>query len=171
MGDQRQSRESFSSEGFGTGFWVPAPPERAYAAIIDPRAWWMRHIDGESASVGSEFGYVVEGVHRVRMRVEELVPGTRVSWRVIENWMSFIEDQAEWVGTLIRFELSARDGGTDVSFTHEGLKPHYECFDVCVDAWDLYARRSLRDLILTGRGTPSSGETAVHDVEVSSQPS
>lgn len=84
----------------------------------------------------------------------ELVPGERVVWRVLDNHMSFIDDQTEWKDTEIRFELSGRDGGTELRSTHVGLVPSYECFDVCRDAWGFYVRESLPGLVTTGTGSP-----------------
>ena len=53
----------------------------------------------------------------------ELVPGEKVVWRVLDNYMNFIDDQSEWKDTEIRFELSEKDGSTEVRFTHAGLVP------------------------------------------------
>jgi Activator of Hsp90 ATPase homolog 1-like protein len=101
----------------------------------------------------------VPGVHFCKMRVTELVPGEKVVWQVVENHMSFIEDQSEWIGTEIRFELSAQDGATEVRFTHDGLVPSYECFDICRNAWTFYVGDSLRRLAETGEGEPSDPDT------------
>lgn len=150
---------------YSTSYLVAAAPERVFEAINSPEAWWMTQIQGQNAAVDDEFGYRVEGVHHVRMQVAELVPASRVVWRVVDNWMGFIQDQSEWVGTLIRFELSEKDGGTELVFTHEGLVPEYECFDVCVNSWAMYINGSLKELILTARGRPSSSETAVEHAE------
>jgi hypothetical protein len=43
---------------------------------------------------------------------------------------------------------------TEVRFTHAGLVPEYECFDVCSNAWGFFIGDSLRNLITTGDGTP-----------------
>ena len=75
-------------------------------------------------------------------------------WTVLENYMSFVEDQTEWVDTQIRFDLTERDGGTDVRFTHVGLLPDHECYDVCSKAWGYYLRESLPNLVTTGAGRP-----------------
>ncbi|HEX8958974.1 MAG TPA: hypothetical protein VF770_04050, partial [Solirubrobacterales bacterium] len=40
--------------------------------------------------------------------------------------------------------------------THVGLVPAWACYDVCRDAWGMYVRDSLRSLIETGKGMPSS---------------
>ena len=70
-------------------------------------------------------------MHFARIRVDELLPGKRVVWRVLDNWMSFIDDQSEWTGTEIRFDIAATDGGTEVRFTHVGLTPADQCFELC----------------------------------------
>ncbi len=57
-------------------------------------------------------------------------------------------------GTTITFELSPHGSGTAVRFSHRGLIPVFECYDVCSNAWSYYLHTSLRDLILAGRGEP-----------------
>jgi hypothetical protein len=96
----------------------------------------------------------VAGVHFARIRVEELLPGKRVVWRVLDNWMSFIDDQNEWTGTEIRFDIAATADGTEVRFTHVGLTPADQCFDLCRDAWGMYITKSLPAFIETGVGRP-----------------
>jgi uncharacterized protein YndB with AHSA1/START domain len=148
-----------SEQSFTTTTTVDATPEEVFAAVNDVRGWWSEEVVGDTDRVGAEFRYrghdeadTVE--HLATIRVEELVPGRLVVWRVLENSMSFIADQSEWRDTVIRFDISAVDGGTTVRFTHEGLVPSYECFDVCHDAWTLYVTDSLPRLITTGRGVP-----------------
>jgi hypothetical protein len=119
----------------------------------------MTKVDGDSRAVGDEFSYRVPGIHFCKLRVMELVPGEKVVWQVVDNHMSFIDDQSEWMGTQIRFELSERDGGTELRFTHDGLVPSYECFEVCNNAWTFYVGDSLRSLAATGVGKPSDPET------------
>jgi hypothetical protein len=144
-----------SDQSYTTTFIVDRTPHDAYTAINDPRGWWEETIAGRTHEEGDEFTHWVPGIHYARIRVTELLPGKRVVWHVLDNWMSFIDDQSEWKGTEIRFELSARDGGTEVRFTHVGLTPAYECFDVCRDAWGTYVNDSLRSLIETGVGQPT----------------
>ena len=58
------------------------------------------------------------------------------------------------------FDIFEKDGTTQLRFTHEGLVPAYECFDVCSNAWGSYVNGSLRSLIETGRGRPNKRKTA-----------
>lgn len=149
-----------TDQSYTTSFTVDRPAREVFDAINDVRSWWNEDLTGETDSVGSQFVHEVTGIHRASIKVTELVPGKTVVWRVLDNWMSFIQDQSEWKGTEIRFDLSDKDGRTDVRFTHVGLVPDYECFDVCHDAWGIYINGSLRSLITTGVGRPnsSSGE-------------
>src|SRR5689334_11402145 len=71
-------------------FTVDQTPEQAYAAIVDPRAWWSENIEGPTDQVGGEFVFHNEPVHVARFRVTELVPGRRVGWHVLENQLSFV---------------------------------------------------------------------------------
>jgi hypothetical protein len=56
------------------------------------------------------------------------------------------------------FEISKRGNKTEIRFTHQGLVPAYECFDVCSNAWGSYVNGSLRNLIATGKGKPNPKE-------------
>jgi hypothetical protein len=40
-------------------------------------------------------------------------------------------------------------------FTHVGLVPEHECYDVCDDAWSSYVLGNLRRLIETGSKDPA----------------
>jgi uncharacterized protein YndB with AHSA1/START domain len=147
-----------NEQSYRTTLQVPASPDRAYAAINDVRGWWSQDVDGRTDTVGAEFAYRGNqdgrNVHRARIRVTELVPGERVGWQVLENWMDFVEDQAEWTDTRITFDLSPTSEGTEIRFTHHGLVPTYECYDVCLDAWTFFLRTSLPSLITSGHGEP-----------------
>ena len=68
------------------------------------------------------------------------------------------QDNGEWKDTEIHFEITARDGKTEIGFPHAGLVPDYECFDVCSSSWGFYLYTSLRALIRTGHGLPNRKE-------------
>jgi hypothetical protein len=76
----------------------------------------------------------------------------------VDNYFNFTEDKTEWTNSKIVFEISTRGNKTEIRFTHEGLVPAYECFDVCSNAWGSYVNGSLRELIATGKGRPNPEE-------------
>jgi Activator of Hsp90 ATPase homolog 1-like protein len=145
-----------NDHSYTTSFAVDRTAEEVFDAINNARGWWSEEIEGDTDKLGEEFTFRVKDVHYSKIRVTELVPGEKVVWRVLDNYMNFIDDQAEWIDTEIRFELSEKDGTTKIRFTHAGLVPQYECFDVCSNAWGFYIGSSLRNLIITGEGNPSS---------------
>jgi uncharacterized protein YndB with AHSA1/START domain len=140
---------------------VDQAPVAVFRAIVNPREWWSRGIDGRTDVVGAEFTYRYEDAHLCKIRVTELVPGERVAWLVVDNYFNFTEDKSEWKGTQISFDLAAEAAEadkTEIRFTHRGLVPDYECYDMCSNSWDFYLRTSLRALIRTGRGVPNLRE-------------
>jgi Activator of Hsp90 ATPase homolog 1-like protein len=139
---------------------VGQSPKEALDAIRNVRGWWSEEIEGSTAKVGDEFKYHYQDVHKCTMKLVEFVPDERIAWFVTDNYFSFTEDKTEWKGTKIVFDLTKKGGKTEIQFTHEGLVPAYECFNVCSDAWGRYIRGSLKSLIATGKGSPNPKEYA-----------
>lgn len=137
---------------------VDRTAQQAFDAINDVRGWWSREVAGVPDQVDAEFQYHYRDVHRCTLRVTELRPGRKVAWRVVDNYFDFVADQDEWKGTEIVFDISDTDTGAQVRFTHVGLAPQFECYDICSNAWSGYLTGSLHDLILTGQGQPNPKE-------------
>jgi hypothetical protein len=142
---------------FTCTFTVDRSPEEAFAAITDVRGWWSGDIEGRTDELGAEFTYRYEDVHFSKQKITELVPGKKVTWKVVDSSLSFIEDKKEWNGSTITFEIARKGGETEVRFAHLGLVPESECYDACSSAWSSYIRGSLRKLITTGSGKPNDG--------------
>src|SRR5262249_19450852 len=145
---------------FAAAFSVDQTPEEVFDAINNVRGWWSENIEGGTDKIGDEFNYRYQRIHRCRIKVTELVRGERVAWRVVANYFDFTHDQAEWPDTEIHFDIAARDGKTEIHFSHVGLDPQYECYDVCASSWGFYLYTSLRALIRTGQGLPNRKEQA-----------
>ena len=139
---------------FTMAFAVDQTPEEAFAAINDVRGWWSGEIEGDANRVGAEFTYRYKDVHRSTQRVTQLIPGKRIVWHVSDSHLSFLKDKNEWDGTDIVFDLSRRNGKTEVRFTHVGLLPAIECYDSCSSAWGALIGGNLRQLIATGEPQP-----------------
>jgi hypothetical protein len=67
-------------------------------------------------------------VHRSKQKVTELVPGKKVVWHVLDRVLNFAKDKSEWNDTDIVFDISYKDGKTEVRFTPEGLVPGCEFY-------------------------------------------
>lgn len=147
--------ETRMTEGYTTSILVPQPPHEVFAAVTDPRSWWSLTITGDTARQGDVFEFEVEGVHYSRQELVEVVPNRRVVWLVTDATMTFLEDQHEWKGTRVVFEIKDEGDSTRLTFQHEGLVPSIECYRFCMPSWEQYVEGSLYKLITTGNGTPN----------------
>jgi hypothetical protein len=144
-----------STADFTSTILVDQTPEAAFNAINNVRGWWSEEIEGSTGKRNDEFTYHYEDVHRCKMKLIDVVPGKKLVWLVLDNYFAFTKDKSEWTGTKISFEISKQENKTQIRFTHLGLVPKYECFEICSDAWTNYIQNSLRGLISTGKGQPN----------------
>lgn len=94
-------------------------------------------------------------MHYAQIKLTEVVPNEKVVWFVKYNYFKFTKDRSEWTGTKVVFEISKKDNKTLIRFTHVGLVPEFECFQICQNAWTQYVQESLYNLITTGKGMPN----------------
>ena len=146
------------NRNYTTRFSVDQTPEEVFGAICNVRGWWSEEIEGDTDKVGSQWSYHYGDVHRCKLQVTNLVLGRKVTWLVLDNYFDFTKDKSEWKGTKIVFDISTKGNKTEVRFTHVGLVPQYECFDICSNAWGSYITGSLRNLITRGEGQPNKRE-------------
>lgn len=146
------------SQDFVTLLVVDTTPQQVFDAVNNVRGWWSENIEGETDKPGSVFSYHYQDVHRCKLKITEMEPGKKVVWHVLDNDFKFTSDKSEWKGTDMIFEITEKQGKTQLKFTHRGLVPGYECYKVCHDAWTHYIQDSLKSLILTGKGKATPKE-------------
>jgi hypothetical protein len=149
---------------------VDQTPGEVFNAINNVRGWWSEEIEGPTEKLNDVFNYHFEDIHRCQIKLIEVVPDQKVVWQVLENYFKpgifgetsdkrpavAVAGEAEWVNTTIHFEITEKKGKTQIRFTHKGLVPEYECFEICESGWNHYIRESLLGLITTGKGQPNS---------------
>lgn len=143
---------------FTTTLLVDQTPGEVFNAITNVRAWWSEEIEGSTGKLNDEFTYHYKDIHYCKMKLIEVIPDKKVVWLVQDNHFNFTKDSSEWKGTKINFEISNEDNQTQLRFTHLGLVPEYECYDICADGWSNYINNSLRSLIVLGKGQPNPKE-------------
>ncbi len=134
---------------------VEATPGKACNAIKNFRAWWSEEIDGPTDELNKEFFYHYKDIHLCKLKLVEVDGNKKIVYKVLENEFNFIKDQSEWVNSKLIFDISEEGGKTKIKFTHKGLVPSCECYDVCNDAWTGYITKSLYNLITTRKGEPN----------------
>lgn len=139
-------------------FTISASPERVFDALTEQKHvsnWWTPDCALESKigglakfefrnAKGQRAGYSL-------MRIDKFDPA-EVVWKCIEQDYQGISD---WVGTTIRFRLTA-DGrrGTNVDFDHLGWKSTEGSYRRCTEGWNHVLQTSLKNYLENGRGEP-----------------
>jgi len=144
-----------TTSDFTTTILVDQTPKEAFKSITNVRGWWSERIDGGTDKLNDEFIYQRKDFHKCTMKLIEVIPDKKIVWLVLDNYFSFTKDKKEWTGTKIEFEITEKESKTQVHFTHWGLVPAYECYDICFEAWSGYINNSLHNLITTGKGRPN----------------
>src|SRR4051794_18093878 len=105
-----------TTQDFTTTLVLDQTPKQAFDAIINPRGWWSEEIEGNTEMLNDVFDYHFEDIHTCKVKLIEVVPNKKVVWLVMENNFKFTTDKSEWVGTTISFEISEKDGKTQLVF-------------------------------------------------------
>ncbi|GAA0877225.1 hypothetical protein GCM10009119_01930 [Algoriphagus jejuensis] len=145
---------------------VDQGPSTVFDCIKNFRAWWSEEIEGETGTLDKTFFYHYKDVHLSKIKLIEKIPNERLVYHILDNQFSFTKDKNEWTGTKLIFEISTKGEKTKVKFTHEGLTPEEECYDVCFESWNNYIKTSLYNLITTGRGNPNPKDSDGFSAEV-----
>lgn len=153
-----QNSVNMENKSFTTSIVVAQSPAMAFNAIKNFRAWWSEEIEGNTGELNETFFYHYKDVHMCKIKLIELIPEKKLIYKVIDNQFNFTNDKTEWINTKLIFELIPDGSKTKIVFTHEGLVPEYECYNVCHDAWSSYIQGSLQSLIITGKGKPNGRE-------------
>lgn len=153
-------------KSFTASILVDQNSATAFDSIKNFRAWWSEDIEGNTDKLNEEFFYHYKDIHLCKLKLIEIVPDKILVYQVLDNNFNFIKDKSEWVNTKLIFEISSEGDQTKVKFTHDGLVPEYECYNICNDAWSGYIKNSLYNLITTGKGDPNPKDKDGFNAEI-----
>lgn len=127
---------------------IRAPLAKVYQGVSTPAgldAWWTETCKGNPAP-GAEFKLGFGDNYFWRASVTELKQDELFVLKMTDA-------AADWIDTIVRFELESGDGATVLHFSHEGWadqSPHYRRSSYC---WAMYLRL-LRVFCESGEITP-----------------
>lgn len=127
-------------------------PDAVFQAVTKVRNWWSGYyaeeITGGTEKLNDEFSFRAgDGVHYSKQRLIEVIPGQKIVWLITESKLSFADPVDEWTGTRVIFDISRKGSKTQLTFTHQGLTPAFECYESCAPAWTQYLENKLLPLI------------------------
>jgi ketosteroid isomerase-like protein len=146
----RQIHDTAAVRGFVADIRYRAARERVFEALAHPERWWSTSVDADGDRLRMNWrdgGYIA-------FRVSADPPRGMI-WQFVEQVDRNLPQPDEWVGTTAIFELAEAGDGTRLHFEHRGLTPALDCYDVCENGWDFFLRRSVGQLLETGRGIPN----------------
>ncbi|MDB1123419.1 SRPBCC family protein [Vibrio algarum] len=148
------SRRSYSTE-----ILISANPESVYKAITKDIDKWWTELSNQALQVGDQLIVRFEKTTSWEMTVSEAFPGQSLVWEVTEanHDLGDIKARDEWKGTTIKWKIVENETGSKVAFSHEGLMPVLECYEICEEGWG-YFLGSLKDYLETGKGYPYKHE-------------
>jgi len=146
------------NQDYTTTIKVESSAANAFDAIKNVSGWWSTDMEGQT-SKQNEIFTVRFGEVYITSKVVELIAEKKLVWEVLDCDKPWLKNTKEWVGTKMSWEISESGQNTLVHFTHIGLAPEIECFDVCKNAWSKYIDESLYNLITKGEGKPTKIET------------
>ena len=129
---------------------VSTSPELLFLAITEQLELWWGKTDVSVTKIGDEFTTSF-GNAFWKFRITEFIRNKKVAWECIDGQPEF---ENEWVGTKLSWNIESVGHQAKLSFTHDGLTPSFDCYDVCAPAWDMFIAASLKSFIETGKGRP-----------------
>ncbi|GHN02251.1 hypothetical protein WSM22_37400 [Cytophagales bacterium WSM2-2] len=141
------------NQNFYRTITVNVPAGEAMKKISQVNHWWAKNFKGKAEKMNDKFT-VRFGETFVDFQVTELVPDKKVTWKVTDCYLHWIDNKKEWVDTEVVFEISSKNNSTKIDFTHIGMVPGIECYSDCEQGWNGHVTESLFKLITEGKGMP-----------------
>lgn len=130
---------------------VNATAQEAMKKISEINLWWKADFSGSVEKLNDVFTVPFSESSFVDFVVSEFLPGKKMIWKVTDCYLPWFQDKKEWNNTEVIFELAEENGKTKIDFTHVGLVPEIECYDVCEKGWSGHIATLVR-FINEGKG-------------------
>ncbi len=132
---------------------VNASVEDTMKKISQINLWWRKDFSGRAEKLKDTFTVPFGEPSFVDFIISEFLPNEKVVWKVTDCYLHWFQDKKEWNNTEVVFELSEENSKTKIDFTHVGLVPEIECYDVCEKGWNGHIN-TLMEFINEGKGLP-----------------
>ena len=150
-----ENKNKMENKNYNKTIMVNASAEEVMKKISQVNFWWIKDFSGSAEKLNTNFAVPFGEVNGenafVDFVISDLVPNKKVVWKVTDCYLPWFQDKKEWNNTEVVFELSEKDGRTKIDFTHVGLVPEVECYNVCEKGWNGHIN-TLEKYINEGKG-------------------
>ena len=144
-------------ESYSQSVEIKGTKEAIFEALTLHIDKWWGEIDMPINRLGNVFKVSFGEAFWV-FKVIEIQKNWMITWECVESnqvhaGLKGIKE--EWLGTKLHWNITSKDEQiATVDFLHQGLVPSFNCYEVCVSAWDFFITESLRSFIEEGVGKP-----------------
>ncbi len=127
---------------------VHAPASKVYETLTTAEGlseiWTNELIVNNQVGFVNEFRFGSDDV--TKMKIEELIPNKKVVWHCIDS-------DAEWIGTMISFDIEEKNGKSFLTLRHMNWKEVTPFYRSCNYNWAFFLY-SLKCYCEDGEGIP-----------------
>ncbi|MGN6616135.1 MAG: SRPBCC family protein [Ilyomonas sp.] len=132
---------------------VNASAKEVMKKISQVNCWWKKDFSDSAEKLNDIFTVPFGEPSFVDFKVSEFVPSKKMVWKVIDCYLPWFQNKKEWNNTEVVFQLSEENNKTKINFTHIGLVPEVECYNVCEKGWNSHIN-NLKQFINEGKALP-----------------
>lgn len=129
-----------SNENYERTITVAATPDRVFNAITKEMSNWWTEMTSVVNKTGDKTTAKFEDGTTWSFEVATLEENRLIELHCFEanhiHPVTTPEMRTEWENTTLRFEIIPRGAETGIRFTHVGLTPDVNCYDICHSGWD-----------------------------------
>lgn len=148
-----QNKNKIENKNYHRTIIVKASAEEVMKKISRINLWWRKDFSDSAEKLDDKFTVPFGEPSFVDFVVSEFVPNKKVVWKVTDCYLPWFQDKKEWNNTEVVFQLSEENDKTKIDFTHVGLIPEIECYNVCENGWNGHIK-TLEKFINEGKGLP-----------------
>ncbi len=131
--------------------------KQVFEAISHNVQDWWGNTDYPVSSIGDEFTTSF-GSTFWKFKISEFEPNSKIVWNCIDAkhiHTGYDGIEKEWIGTSVEWKKEESiQGKTLLYFTHNGLVPELNCYEICFPAWERFVTQSLKSFVENGKGMP-----------------
>ena len=142
---------------YATKVLIRGNKEKVFDAISQHVQKWWGNTDSQVFKIGDEFTTSFDSTYW-KFKISEYRPFSLITWDCIDAkhiHSGYNGIEKEWIGTSVNWSLEEIDKNeTLLNFTHNGLTPELNCYEICYPAWERFVTQSLKKFVETGIGMP-----------------
>lgn len=130
---------------------VNVTPHQVFYALTKEMSNWWTPMSSKVDKVGDKATAKFEDGTTWSFEVISLEENKLVEFRCYEanhiHPATTPDMRTEWQNTILRFEISNKGKDTSIHFTHIGLTPEINCYEICNSGWNHFFGSAFKNYL------------------------